>query len=80
MIPAVFKNFVNSEKAVAVGLLVIGATVLAALGKMTVEQWMSYTKWMGTVYVGGKTAHGIAATIATAKNGAPAAGAGTDPE
>ena len=80
MIPAVVKNFVNSEKAVAVGLLVIGATVLAAIGTMTIEQWMGYTKWMATVYVGGKTAHGIAATIAGAKSGVSDAAAARNDE
>lgn len=69
VIPAVVKNFINSEKAVALGMLVIGATVLAAIGTMTIEQWIGYTKWMATLYVGGKTAHGVAAVIASSKNG-----------
>ncbi len=67
MIPGVIKNFINSEKAVAVGLLVIGATVLTALGNMSIEQWTSYTKWMATLYVGGKTAHGVASVIVNGK-------------
>ncbi len=67
MIPSVVKNFINSEKAVAVGLLVIGATVLTALGDMSIVQWTDYTKWMATLYVGGKTAHGVAAVIVNGK-------------
>lgn len=54
-----FKNLWNSEKAVAVGMLVIAATVLTALGDMTIEQWTEYTKYLVTVYVGGKTIQGV---------------------
>lgn len=54
-----FKNLWNSEKAVAVGMLVIAATVLVGLGDMTIEQWTEYTKYLATVYVGGKTIQGM---------------------
>ena len=63
----VVKNFINSEKAVAVGLLVVAASVLAALGKMSIDQWIDYTKWMATVYVGGKSIQGAVAKISEAR-------------
>ena len=59
----VLKNLLNSEKGVFVLALIIGATVLAALGHMTIDQWIDYTKWMATIYVAGKTVHGAASAI-----------------
>jgi hypothetical protein len=63
----VFKNFANSEKAVAVGLLIIAATVLTALGKLTVMQWIDYTEVMAGIYVGGKAIQGAASAVASSK-------------
>ncbi len=63
----VIKNLVNSEKAVALGLLVIAASVLAALGKMSIDQWISYTEWMAGFYVGGKSIQGAAALLGSSK-------------
>lgn len=62
----VVRNFINSEKAVALGLLVLGATALTALGKMTIDQWIDYTEWMAAFYVGGKSIQGAAAKISEA--------------
>ena len=59
----VLKNFINSEKAVASGILAIGATVLTALGQMTIDQWMGYTQIILGIYVGGKTLQGAATAI-----------------
>jgi hypothetical protein len=64
----VLKNFVNSEKAVATGLLVIGATVLTAAGQMTIDQWMGYTQVMAGIYVGGKALQGAAAHVTGARS------------
>lgn len=61
------KNLVNSEKAVALGLLVIAATVLAAMGLMTVAEWREYTVWLAGIYVSGKTVQGAVAAMAGAK-------------
>lgn len=63
----VLKNLIHSEKAVAVGLLVIAASVLAAIGKLSIQQWIEYTQWMAAVYVGGKTAQGVAAKVSEAQ-------------
>jgi len=54
----VIKNFANSEKAIASGVLVIASTVMVALGKMTVAEWQSYTQVLLGIYVGGKTIQG----------------------
>lgn len=56
----------NSEKAIAGGVLVIAATILTALGQMTVSDWQSYTQWIFGIYVGGKAVQGGTSVIATA--------------
>jgi hypothetical protein len=63
----VLKNLLNSEKAVVTGLLVIAASVLAGLGKMSIDQWISYSQWMAGIYVGGKSIQGAAGAISNAK-------------
>jgi hypothetical protein len=56
-------GLLDSKKAFAGGLLVIGATVLCAIGKMTVADWQSYTQTIFMVWAGAETANGVAATI-----------------
>lgn len=63
----VFKNLIHSEKAVAVGLLMIAATVLTAMGSMSVAEWREYTTWLAGIYVAGKTIQGGVDALATAK-------------
>lgn len=72
----VLKNLISSEKAVAVGLLVVAASVLAALGQMSIEQWTSYTKWLAGIYVSGKAIQGAADSYG--KHRAEAARAGLE--
>jgi len=67
MIPQVVKNLLNSEKAVAVGLLVIAATVLAAVGKISFAEWQTYTRDLAIVYVSGKTVQGVAESVMNGK-------------
>jgi hypothetical protein len=63
---SVLKELLSSEKAIFVGLLIVAATVLTGMGKMTIDQWIAYTEWMAVTYVAGKTIQGTAAVI---KNG-----------
>ncbi len=62
-----FKALLSSEKAIAGGVLIICATVLAAIGLMTVPDWQTYTRDIFLVYVSGKTVQGVASVIADAK-------------
>lgn len=55
MIPQAIKDLLSSEKGLAGGALIIAATVLAALGKMTVDAWVTYTEWIFGIYAGTKT-------------------------
>jgi len=59
----VIKQFMNSEKAVAAGVLVAVSTVFVFLDKITVAQWMSYTQVLLGIYVGGKAIQGAAAAV-----------------
>lgn len=63
----VLKNLANSEKAVVVGVLIIAASVLTALGKMTIDQWINYSQLMAGIYVGGKSIQGAASVLSNAK-------------
>lgn len=65
-VPQIIKNLLNSEKAVTVGVLIIAATVLAAVGRMSVAVWVNYTEVLAAIYVGGKTIHGSASVFADA--------------
>ena len=53
-----FRAMANSEKAVAIGLLVVAASAFVAFERMTIEQWIDYTEFMAVTYVGGKTVQG----------------------
>lgn len=73
-IPQVIKNFLNSEKGVIALVLLIGATVLAGLDKMSIAEWQNYSIWIFGIYTGGKSIQGAAAHFA----GKPAGGAIAD--
>ncbi len=56
------KGLLDSKKAFAGGLLVICATVLVGIGKMSVEMWTDYTTWIFVTYASAETANGVMAT------------------
>jgi hypothetical protein len=61
-------DLLKSEKAVAAGVLAVCATVMVFLGRMTVEEWTSYTQVVLVTYVSGKTLQGAVATVANRKD------------
>ena len=63
----VIKSLMNSEKAVASGVLVIASTAMVATGEITAHEWMEYTKTILGIYVAGKTGQGVAALFAGGK-------------
>lgn len=69
------RDLFGSERGFFALLLVVAATVLAALGKMTTDQWQSFAIWIFGIYVGGKTVTGAVDVI---KNGSAPAPAPTD--
>ena len=65
VMPTVITNLLNSEKGVMGLALLVGVTVLAGLGRVTSEDWLSYTQWIFGIYVGGKSIQGAAAVFAS---------------
>lgn len=57
----------KSERGLVMVVLIIGATVLCALGIVTVQQWLDYTKWVFVTYAAAKTVTGSIAIAAAAK-------------
>lgn len=49
------KDMLGSERALIVLALVIGVTVLAAIGTVSVADWQTYTKELAFVFIGSKT-------------------------
>lgn len=62
MLPVIM-NLLNSEKAIASGVLVVASGVMVATGQITPEQWMAYTQTLLGIYVGGKTVQGAVAGL-----------------
>lgn len=67
MLPAVLRNFANSEKGIFCVALIVAASILASTGQMSVAEWQDYTKWIAGIFVGGKAIEGAAAKLAEAK-------------
>lgn len=73
MLPTVLRQLFASEKAVASGALVVLATALAGLGKISFAEWQEYTIWCLGIYVGGKTVQGAASLLGAKRDAAPPA-------
>lgn len=66
------KNLLGSEKGLVGVSLIVGVTVLAALGQVTFIEWQDYTKWIFGIYVAGKTVQGAVSSMADARIAAAA--------
>ena len=60
----------NEKGLVGVGLI-LAATVLAALGKMTIDQWQTFATWIFGIYAGSTALHGGLTAIGTGKAATP---------
>lgn len=85
---AALSDLFSTGKGIIAMALLIGATVLTALGRMTVDQWTNFAEWIFGTYAAAKAATTIATTIAgrptatpgaTTAPAAPAAPAAADP-
>jgi hypothetical protein len=45
----------NSERGVFAILVLVAATILAALGKLTIADWITLAKWIGVTLIASKT-------------------------
>lgn len=52
------KDLWQSERGLVAVLLIVACTVLAALGRLTVEVWTEYTRWIFVAYAAAKTVTG----------------------
>lgn len=68
------RDLFGSERGFFALLLVVAATLLAALGKMTTDQWQSFAIWIFGIYVGGKTVTGAVDVIKNGSASAPTDG------
>jgi len=63
----------KSERGLFALAIVIGATVLTAIGKMTVDSWQTFVTSIFGIYVGGKTVTSAVALLkASPSSSAPA--------
>lgn len=62
----------NSERGLVAVLLILAMSVLTGIGVFTGAQWIDYTKWLATVYIGSKTVTG-AVQLFSAKSEATSA-------
>lgn len=57
-----FKDLLASERGALCVLLVVASTALVIAGKLGVDAWLTYTKWIATVLVASKTVTGAIET------------------
>lgn len=62
----------KSEKGLLTLAIIVCATVLAALNRMTTDQWISFVQVIFGAYVFGKTATGVAQIVKGTPAQAPA--------
>lgn len=74
-----FKDLLSSEHGLFGILIMICATVLVALGRLTVDQWVGFAEWIFTAYAG---AHGLVAVAGAieSKNSQPTVTVQTSPQ
>ena len=63
-----FGDIFKSERGVFALLVLIMVTILTAIGKVTADQWIEFTKWLSIAFISGKT---ISHAVETMKTPAP---------
>lgn len=67
MIPPALKDLLASERGFAGGTLIVAATAMVFVGKLSADAWQEYTRWIFTAWVGAKTLQGTMVTYTNAK-------------
>lgn len=57
------KDLLASERGLVSIVLILGITVLTALGVISGQTWADYTQWLATAYFASKTVTGVATVI-----------------
>jgi hypothetical protein len=55
----------KSERGVFTLLVLIMVTILTAIGKVTADQWIEFTKWLTVAFISGKTISHAVETMKT---------------
>jgi uncharacterized transporter YbjL len=63
----------KSERGLLAVLIIIAATVLTAVGQMTIDMWKEITLWIFGLYAGSKTVTGAVAMLMAPKRAADTA-------
>jgi hypothetical protein len=59
-------DLLRSERGLVAIALIAATTVLCGLHVATIDQWLTYTKWIFVTYVAGKTVTGSVAMVTSA--------------
>ncbi len=73
------KNLLSNEHSFVMFALIIGATVLAAVGKMPVSDWQNFATWIFGIFMGGHAVMSAAGSISSARSNAAAAAPAAPP-
>lgn len=65
-------DLLASERGVFAIFLIIVTTAWVMLGKMSIEDWISYSQWIGVALIASKTATGIVETVVNRVSPPPA--------
>lgn len=57
----------KSERGLVVLVLTACTTLFVGLGRMTIDQWLEFEKWLSIAYIGSKTLTGSVETITEGK-------------
>jgi hypothetical protein len=71
-----FNDIFKSERGVFTLLVLIMVTILTAIGKVTADQWIEFTKWLTVAFISGKT---ISHAVETMKPATSPTSAATPP-
>ncbi len=53
----------QSERGLVAIVLIVACTVMAGLSRLTIDQWLDYTKWIFLTYAAAKTVTGTATIL-----------------
>lgn len=56
-------DLLESERGIICVLLITASTILVIVGKLSAEDWLTYTKWIAVTLIASKTVTGTVETI-----------------
>ena len=65
------KDLLGSAHGLLVIILLVATAVFVVAGKMTTDQWSSYSQWLFATFMGGHAVMAVGESIANKGNSAP---------